>query len=415
MIRSTGRTVSLTIDSIASGGDGVGRFEGMVVFVPRTAPGDVVTASVSGNGHFMRGRLRALVQPSPARVDPECPHYVGDRCGGCQIQHIDYESQLAAKQQMIVDAMQRIGKRRVDLPTIVPSGARWRYRTTLTLALRMQGDRWIAGLHTFDDPAKIFHLRDCPITHEDVILAWKSVMAAAEFFPNEPDLRGSVRLTSGGPTFTLLGGHRWPHHDDFFERVPAIAALYWKPTDQPRVVLADRRATEDQVPGASFAQVNPSVATALRSHVLERVLAHTPTSVVDAYAGNGDLAAELASKDIQVTTIELDADAVEWSRERLPESAVTVRGRVEDVLPDYLPTDVLVLNPPRTGLHADVPTALQQQSPPRAVVYISCDPATLARDVSRLSHYRITSLVAFDMFPQTSHVETVCELVPEAA
>ena len=139
--------VSVSIDSIAAGGDGVGRSNGLVVFVPRTAPGDVVTAQISGKGHFARGSLRNVVSPSSVRIEAPCPHYTRDSCGGCQLQHMTYESQLAAKQMIIRDSLERIGKRIVDVPAIDRSPKEWRYRTKLTLALRRRGTRWIAGLH----------------------------------------------------------------------------------------------------------------------------------------------------------------------------------------------------------------------------------------------------------------------------
>src|SRR6202163_1811121 len=110
--------VSVPIDSIATGGDGVGRSNGLAVFVPRTAPGDVVTAQVSGKGHFARGTLRNIVTPPPVRINPACPHYTRDNCGGCQLQHMTYESQLAAKRLIIRDSLQRIGKRNVDVPAV---------------------------------------------------------------------------------------------------------------------------------------------------------------------------------------------------------------------------------------------------------------------------------------------------------
>ncbi len=156
--------VSISIDSIAAGGDGVGRSNGLVVFVPRTAPADVVTAQISGKGHFARGTLSSIVTPSPVRIDPPCPHYTRDRCGGCQLQHMTYKSQIAAKQLVIRDAIQRIGKRQIDAPPIEGSPSEWRYRTKLTLSMRRRGSRWIAGLHAYDDPTRVFALADCPIT-----------------------------------------------------------------------------------------------------------------------------------------------------------------------------------------------------------------------------------------------------------
>ena len=108
--------VKVAIDSIAAGGDGVGRTDGMVVFVPRSAPGDVVTARLAGRKRFARGTILQIDTPSADRIEPPCPHYVIDRCGGCQLQHLAYPAQLRAKSTIIRDGVTRIGKRAVDLP-----------------------------------------------------------------------------------------------------------------------------------------------------------------------------------------------------------------------------------------------------------------------------------------------------------
>jgi 23S rRNA (uracil1939-C5)-methyltransferase len=407
--------VSVSIDSIAAGGDGVGRSNGLVVFVPRTAPGDVVTAQISGKGHFARGALRNIVSPSSVRIDPPCPHYTRDNCGGCQLQHMAYESQLAAKQMIIRDSLQRIGKRIVDAPPIERSPKEWRYRTKLTLAMRRRGARWIAGLHPYDDASRIFPLSDCPITERGVVAAWREIMEADAYFPDATELRGSVRITDGGPTFVMMGGQSWAARDQFSAAVPSISAVWWEPADdKPRRLLYDKR--QDRDPSASFAQVNAEMAEMLRSHVLDRSRSYEPRTVIDAYAGTGHTAISLSEAGVRVTAIELDADASEWSASRLADPSRAIRARVEDALPGLLPADLVILNPPRAGVDSRVTATLEAEAGHlRGVIYVSCNPATLARDLSRLPSYRIESLHAFDMFPQTAHVETVCELRPEGA
>lgn len=404
--------VSVSIDSIAAGGDGVGRSNGLVVFVPRTAPGDVVTAQISGKGHFARGALRSIVSPSPVRIEPPCPHYTRDNCGGCQLQHMTYESQLAAKQTIIRDSVQRIGKRIVDAPQIERSPKEWHYRTKLTLAMRRRGARWIAGLHPYDDPSRIFALSDCPITDRRVVAAWREVMEADAYFPDAKELRGSVRITSGGPTFVMIGGESWGARDQFSAAVPSISAVWWEPAeDKPRRLLYDKR--QDRNPSASFAQVNAEMAEILRSYVLDRARSFEPRTVIDAYAGAGHTAISLSEQGVRVTAVELDPDASAWSASKLAEPSRAIRARVEDALPGLLPADLVVLNPPRAGVDSRVTDTLEAEvGHLRGVIYVSCNPATLARDLSRLPSYRIESLRAFDMFPQTAHVETVCDLRP---
>ena len=407
------RTVSLAIDAIAAGGDGVARSEGLVVFVPRTAPGDVITASIAGKGHFARGSLRTILRPSPDRIDPPCAHYVRERCGGCQIQHMGYPSQLIAKQRIITDAMTRIGKREISAPEVVASASEWRYRTKLTLAMRRRPGGWIAGLHPYDDPGRVFPLADCPITDRRVVSAWREILAASEFLPDASSLRGSVRWADDGPTFVLIGGTRWKDHAKFFDAIPTLSALYWEPAESRRQLLGDRRVLA--TPAASFAQVNPVVADVLREYVFDTVMSFAPERVTDAYSGAGELSAVLASAGITVMAIELDPDAARWAEQQLPPPSRSIAGRVEEVLPRVPPADVVVVNPPRSGLHADVTECLEAAPATRAIIYVSCDPATLARDVARLPSYTIQTIRAFDMFPQTAHVETVCVLTPDLA
>lgn len=408
------QVMSLAIDSIAAGGDGVGRSNGLVVFVPRTAPGDVVTAQIAGRGHFARGQLRTVVTPSPARIDPPCPHYKRDRCGGCQVQHLTYESQLVAKQLIIRDSLQRIGKRDIAPPSVAASPREWRYRTKLTLAMRRNGARWIAGLHPYDDPSRVFALADCPITDSRVVAAWREVMSADNFFPDARELRGSIRLTSGGPTLLMMGGRSWAAREQFRAATPSLSAVWWEPAEesgQQRRLLFDKRA--DRSPGASFAQVNAEMAEVLRAYVIERALAASPSSAVDAYSGTGELAVVLSEKGIPTTAIELDKDAADWAALQLNAPSRSVCARVEDVLASLLPADVVIINPPRAGVDAAVTDILEQNAPAlRRVIYVSCNPATLARDLARLPSFEIQSIQGFDMFPQTAHVETVCELRP---
>jgi 23S rRNA (uracil1939-C5)-methyltransferase len=411
----TADIVRLTIDSIAAGGDGVGRSDGRVVFVPRGAPGDGARVRIEAKGRFARGEIVELIAPSAERIEPPCPHYVIDHCGGCQLQHISYEGQLAAKGRIITDTIARLGRREIGLPEVRPSSRAWRYRRKLTLAMRWRRDvGWIAGLHPYDDPDAVFALGDCPITEESVVSLWRAIMAQSRLFPNVPRLRGAVRLLDAGASFVLEGGRQWREGEALLSAVPELRAVWWAPENSRPRLVAQR--DDEATTGASFAQVNVAVGEALHDHVVERVRSYEPSSVIDGYAGTGDTAIRFANAGARVTAIELDRAAAEYAATRLASPSRSIRGRVEDHIGDALPADVVVLNPPRSGVDARVADALQRaDTPPRAVVYVSCDPATLARDLTRMPRYRIANTVAFDMFPQTAHVETVCELVPEAA
>lgn len=412
-----GSATEVAIDSIAAGGDGVGRREGLVVFVPRTAPGDVARVRFAARGRFARGQLVDLARPSPDRVEPPCAHYVRDRCGGCQLQHIAYEAQLAAKAGIVHDSLTRIGRIAVERPQVEASEREWRYRRKLTLAIRGRRDARVAGLHPYDAPGRVFQLADCPITDERVVAVWRAIFPHLRLLPDGPELRAAVRLVGDGASLVVEGGTRWPEARRFFEAVPAITALWWVPEGRERRLLAERGGPAE--PGASFAQVNVAVADRLHAYVVERLLRSSPATVVDAYSGSGDTAVAMAERGVRVTAIELDADATAWCAARLPAGSRAVAARVEDALPDTLPSDAVLVNPPRAGLHervtAVLAAAVARPDRPRVLVYVSCNPATLARDLARMPEWRVTRLRSFDMFPQTAHVETVCELEPEAA
>jgi 23S rRNA (uracil1939-C5)-methyltransferase len=411
-------TATLRIDAIAAGGDGVARHEGLVVFVPRTVPGDEVVVELERHKRLARGTVRRLVTASPDRVEPPCPHYVQDRCGGCQVQALAYDAQRREKGRIVRDALQRLAGRDVGEVAVAASPLPFRYRNSLTLALRRDRLRpggWLGGLHVLGRPDEVFALADCHITREDVNAAWQRVLAAGEHLPRAFELRGTIRVIGEGALgLHVEGGARWSESSvrALGDAVPALRAIWWSPADAARTLRLDRR--DAAVPGASFSQVNDAVAAAMRAHVLDVVQELAPARVVDAYAGAGAYAVPLAASGLDVTAIELDADASAATaaafRSVQAPRARAVHGRVEALLPSALPADVVIVNPPRAGVAEGVARQLEA-TPPRRLVYVSCDPATLARDLGRLgAGWRLHDVRAFDMFPQTAHVETVCTL-----
>src|SRR6185295_2855914 len=201
--------------------------------------------------------IEQLIVPSPQRTEPPCAHYRIDRCGGCQIQHLEYEFQLEAKRGIVRDALTRIGKRAVELPTIERSDRQWRYRRRLTLSMkRRRGGAWVMGLHPYDDPVGVFQLDDCPITDERVVAVWREIMAAAELLPPVLALRGAVLLAESEAVFSLEGPGEWTTASEFFDAVPAVATLWWKADGRGRALVARRGAA---LSDPSFVQVNEGV------------------------------------------------------------------------------------------------------------------------------------------------------------
>ncbi|MCC7052346.1 MAG: class I SAM-dependent RNA methyltransferase [Gemmatimonadaceae bacterium] len=416
-------SATVTIERIAAGGDGIARHDSMVVFVPRAVPGDEVEVTLTRQRTFARGRVTRVVTASPDRETPPCPHYDGDGCGGCQLQGLRYEAQLAVKGELVRDAIVRIARQPVDAVTVVASPSPWGYRNALTLALqrdRMRPSGWLAGMHVAGEPGTLFELRTCLIAMPEVMEGWRQVMTVAEHLPRASSLRVTVRrLGVGGLALTVEGGTQWKQAsiEALVSGVRDLDAVWWVRADEVRVLRHDRRTAQEA--GASFAQVNPAVAELLRAYVVAQVEARAPDAVVDAYAGSGALAARLLRDGRRVTAIELDKDASAIAGAALHDHPLSrvLTGRVEHLLPEGLPAGVVVLNPPRAGVDATVPPMLAATKAGVArVVYVSCDPATLARDIARLgAGWRVTDVKAFDMFPQTAHVETVCTIDREEA
>ena len=402
------------IESIAAGGAGVARVDGLVIFTPRTAPGDLVELSYVKRDRLGRGRLTRIMEPSTERVEPRCRHYDGDGCGGCQLQHLSGAAQREAKRRIVADAVTRIAKRNVDVPPVIPSPVDWGYRNKLTLALRWSAGGFQAGLHRWDDVDRVFSLDECPITHPRVVAGWRGVLLEGRLLPRAPELRGAVRLAGERLAFVVDGGLRWPHAREFAQLMPGFGTVRWIDAEgREHDILTD----EVERPVASFEQVNPAMAERLRADVVAHVRSVRPTTVIDAYSGVGDASIPLVEAGIRVTAIEMDREAASHASRRLTFPSASVCARVEDVLASMLPADAVILNPPRAGVDSRVCEALEgvarAGTAPRVIVYVSCNPATLARDLTRLSSYRLQQLQPYDMFPQTAHVETVCRLVPE--
>lgn len=418
-----GDQVLLRVRALASGGAGVADLpDGRVVFVHRTAPGDVVDARVTRlKPRWGEAELLEVVEPGPGRVPAPCPHY--GTCGGCSLQHLAYSEQLAWKRRFVIDALARIGGVEVPLPEVTPSPAETAYRNRATFTvLHLGGGRMVAGFHALRRPDRVVDVGGaCLLLEPAILAAWEALRVAcdsARILPSGRELRVTLRALEAGVAVLVKGGAGGWDPTLLFERVPGLVSVWHQPGNEqaPRLVageVEDETWGEERVPmsARAFLQVNRTAAHALSAHVLAQ--AQAPGRAVDAYCGIGVYGRALARMGWRVEGIELDADACAGARHAAPAGFTVREGRVEELLADALPADLVVLNPPRAGLEERIPAILGRARPGR-LVYVSCDPATLARDVARLrGAFSLTGLRSFDLFPQTSHVETVAVLTPE--
>jgi len=406
----------VTITRIAVGGDGVGKLsDGRVVFVPRTAPGDRIQlreGSLQRHRNFARAEVGEIVERGAGRVTPPCPHYDNDHCGGCQLQHLAYEEQLEAKRVIVGETLRRIGK--LDLPDleIVQALEEWRYRSKISMAAKGgEGAATAVGLHPYDRPNFVFPLADCHITDFRLMALWRELRSRLALLP-QPLTRLTLRLDREERRHIIAESAGEPWLDAEQLRRALVAAIdgaiicWWHPVDGAARVVAG---PSTGFPATAFEQVNPGMGMITRRWAVEQLGDVRGQTVWDLYGGIGDTAALLVERGAGVVSVDADEKAVSWGRARLP-AARFIAARAEDVLPSLPAPHAVVVNPPRAGLHWDVSLRLTSDPVPK-LVYISCDPATLARDLQRLNvNYVVREVRAFDLFPQTAHVETVAVL-----
>jgi 23S rRNA (uracil1939-C5)-methyltransferase len=411
----------------------VGRLaDGRAVFVPRTAPGDLVELGrLRLRARFARARVARLLEPGPGRVEPPCRHYEADECGGCQLQHLAPQLQLETKRAFVADALERIGKLRVTVPPVVAASEWWGYRSRVALAVGP--GRRQAGFHPLEHPERVFPLDRCHLAAPPLMELWQSLRAHLRLLP--PDVEQLLlRLDRSGGCHVVVksrGEQAWTGGPRLGEFLAGGATVWWQPRDgAARVVAGDRKA----FPATVFEQVNPGLGDRIRDYALEHLGDIALVHVWDLYAGVGETTDRLLARGATVESVELDRQAVEqgerrWRAERRepeesqrPEPAGATRhvGRVEEIAPRMRRPGAVVANPPRAGMGPSVTAELITRRPAR-LVYVSCDPATLARDLGRLcgtlpgesassGTYRVVALQPFDLFPQTAHVETVAVL-----
>jgi 23S rRNA (uracil1939-C5)-methyltransferase len=392
-----GDIVNVSITSVAFGGEGVGRIDDLVVFVPFTVTGDEVEVEIiSMKRRFVRGRIKRIVVPSGSRVEPPCPYYTD--CGGCQYQHIRYEAQTDIKQIQIGDAFRRIGMiGEPPLNNIIPSPHPFFYRGKAEFQIQVKGGKLpVAGfMHAASN--EVVDVESCLLVDETINLAYR------EFREKLP--AGHHGYRNGSKKLI------WSYYEDY--SVDSLTSSERSEKHVERLVKGKRFL----VPRRGFFQANLFLLDCLVENVVSLCGLTGKETVLDAYCGSGLFSAFIAERSQRLFGIETDAGAVWCARENLRrlgyDNATIFRGDVSQVMRDRLlrqgiHVDVIVLDPPRLGLDGDTASAVAEIEP-KKIVYVSCNPATQARDARVLTNkgYRLVSLQPMDMFPHTAHVEVI--------
>ena len=363
----------MQIDDIAFGGEGVGRVDGFVVFVPLVIEGETVEATITEvKKNFARAELEKVVTTADSRIEPECK-YFGD-CGGCQYQHMSYEAQLGTKQKQIADLFERIGGFSQDkVAPVIPCPQPFHYRNRILVRSQWNGKakKLLVGFRKRNSHW-VVEIDDCKIAEPALNAQIPEVRANP---PKRGGIKVNLRIT---PEDWIVPDHSFFQTNYFM---------------LPRMVEAVRKVFQSN--GSEY--------------------------LIDTYCGVGFFAIELASLAKRYAGVEYDKGAIKAARENATkfggDKGEFIEGRTEDLLPSLLAkfdaqNTSVILDPPRRGC---APAALEQlrEVRPSQVIYISCHPATLARDLNILCAdgvYRLEQVIPIDMFPHTQHVECITDL-----
>ena len=368
-----GQRVTLQIEDIAFGGEGVGRVEGFVVFVPLVIKDETVEGTITEvKKNVARAELVNVINPADSRIDPECQYY-GD-CGGCQYQHMAYEAQLEMKQKQVADLFERIGGFTQDKVTpVIPCPQPYHYRNRILVRSQWNGKakKLLVGFRKRNSHW-VVEIDECKIAEPALNAQIPEVRA-------NPPKRGGIKVN------LRITPEDWTVPDHSFFQINYFML--------PRMVEAVRKVFQSS--GSDY--------------------------LIDTYCGVGFFAIELASLAKRYAGVEYDKGAIKAARENATQfggdNGEFIEGRTEDLLPSLLAKfdagkTSVILDPPRKGC---APAALEQlrEVRPSQVIYISCHPATLARDLNILCAdgvYRLEQVIPVDMFPHTQHVECITDL-----
>ena len=428
--------VRLSIQSLAHGGDGVAHLpDGRTVFVPGTCPGDEVTIEVTvEHERWARGSVLSLDQPSVDRVEPACPYF--GVCGGCQWQHISYDRQLDAKIASLTENLKRIG--RLDEPAVsppVPSPSIYGYRNRIELSAAAGPRGTVFGFTRAGD-TRVVPIETCHLLPERARRLPKALSGALRFVASRGALdihRATLRVSAGGEISVDLWTAPGPFPRAAVARVVAESTrartvtrvIFRGAIDKRDIsqveVLSGPGAWSETLGGdrylvsaPSFFQVNTAAAALLREQAVTLLAADGSMRVADLYAGAGTFTLPMARLAGETVAVEGSRWALGDLRRNLEHAeldADVVPGDAAHALGDLGHCDAALIDPPRSGISESAMRALIGARIQR-LVYVSCDPATLARDVQRLTAagYSATRFVPVDLFPQTYHLETVALL-----
>ncbi|MDH4616476.1 23S rRNA (uracil(1939)-C(5))-methyltransferase RlmD [Brevibacillus sp. AY1] len=445
-----GQQMTLTIKSLGINGEGIGYFKRKIVFVDKALPGEVVHAEVTeAREKYAIARLLRVVEKSSARVKPPCPVY--EECGGCSLQHMDYQAQLASKREIVIESLRKYAK--LDHPPVSPTIGMdnpWSYRNKAQFQVGSQDGKLVAGLYQTGSH-KLVNLESCQVQHEattQIVQAAKTIIEELGIPSyDERKRKGVIRtivarvaFATGETQLTLVTATPdIPRVKELVlelrTRLPQLIGITQNVNPQKTsIVFGEKTVTlwgkpsiaeklgdlSFDLSARAFFQLNPEQTEKLYDQVKLAAGLTGTELVLDLYCGTGTIGLWLAPFAREVRGIEMIPEAVEDARRNAERNGATNSsfhvGKAEVLMPKWakqqgVRPDVVVVDPPRTGLDDALIRSLLEVLPKR-IVYVSCNPSTLAKDVGKmLGKYELVSVQPVDMFPHTAHVECCSLLV----
>lgn len=438
--------IKLDITAVSSEGSGIGRHEGLAVFVPLSAIGDSLKVKIlKVKSNCAYGKVIDIINPSPARQEPDCD--VFSKCGGCVYRHISYEAELKIKEKRVEDAIRRIGGVDKAPEQIVSDGKTEGYRNKAQYPVSADGSVGFFATHSH----RIISSENCGLQPPEFALVcevftdWMKTTCTTAY--NEETGKGLVRhlyirkavITGQIMVCLVINGDTLPQFELFITSLKEKLGDNLKTVvlninkNKTNVILSDKCVNlygdgyiydilcgvKIRISPLSFYQVNHDMAELLYKKAQEYAL-HEGKTVLDLYCGAGTIGLSMADKAKSVIGVEIIPEAVEDARFNADMGNIKnaeficadASSAAKKLTEKNIKPDVVIVDPPRKGCSADLLETISSDFSPERLVYVSCDPATLARDVKILGEkgYKLIEYTPFDLFPKTSHVECICLL-----
>ncbi|WLD93779.1 23S rRNA (uracil(1939)-C(5))-methyltransferase RlmD [Alkalihalobacillus sp. AL-G] len=446
--------ITVTFEDLSHDGAGVAKVDGYTLFVPRGLPGEEAKVKViKTKKGFGFGKLLEVTKESEHRTTPPCPIF--NQCGGCQLQHLTYKGQLDYKRKQVQDVMERIGKLEdVTVHPVLGMDDPWRYRNKAQVPVGEEEGGLVTGFYQ-KGSHRIIDMKECLIQQEANDLVVQTVKEIANKYGirayDERTHKGTLRhvvAKYGQNTKQIMvvlvtKGKELPNKKniiaDIVDQIPDVRSIVQninpKKTnvifgDQTRVLWGEEYIYDSigdiqfAISARSFYQVNPAQTKVLYDKALEYAQLEGNETVIDAYCGIGTISLFLAQKANKVYGVEIVPEAIEDAKRNAELNGMTnvefEVGEAETIIPAWnekgIKADTIVVDPPRKGCDETLLNTILDMKPNR-VVYVSCNPATLARDLAILEQggYKTEKIQPVDMFPHTTHVECVSQLVLKEA